>query len=690
MKKLLLLFMSMFFMLGTSVAQDKGDGKDEGNVAFGLEYSSPKDGENVFTVYNIRLKFNKDIVVTMPESGLEVKNNTTGDIVKITRGAVDQWDSKSAVFEFEKKSVYDEKEGKEQLQDQYIDKPGLWSYTIPAGCIKSVDGEEFAEKTFTFNIASAMDIESVTPAGEVTKLDKIEVTFPKAIASVNTGKLSLLDGNNNWQPATNTSIKSEVTYSEDRKTVTLELTEPITTPGEYGLDFYQGVFVSEDGALNNYKSVSFQVIDPTPSFATNLKNGDKVKELPEYLEFTFKNVNEVKLVEGADPVMAYLPGNGEAEGTTTLEGNKVVVNFGQKFTEEGVYTYWIPEGLFTMDGVPNETFTMDVTLYSFEIVPLEVVSVTPAAGNVNQIDKIVVEFNQLVTLSYDENWQQISREITLKGEKQNYTLTYAPSSWNATNKVEYLVNAKWNGRDAYESTPVLDEGTYILSIKDIVVDYAAEDYIDEWGYSNKTWHVKNACVDQTYTWTISGSGTPETPAPEIDLTKAYRVKDVVSGKYLHVGDYEAHPGGVNGGVKVEAKEESGDQIFTIEDAGNGQYYLKSLEGHYIVCRTWNVDGSKEEKTALGFKFTNETEFYITNTNGYFKVQNISGVDYPFCDAQLNAAATWVLEEATVPAGIEDITAGEVEKTIYDLTGRRVENITNAGIYIVNGKKVLVK
>ena len=686
MKKLLLLFASMFFMLGTSAAQDKGDGKDEGNVAFGLEYSSPKDGENVFTVYNIRLQFNKDVVVTLPEDGIDVKNNTTGDVVKITRLDNNEWLEKSTVvFLFEQKSVYDEKEGKEQLQDQYIDKPGQWSYTVPAGCIKSVDGEEFAEKTFTFNIASAMDIESVSPVGEVTKLDKIEVTFPKAIASVNTGKLSLLD--NYWMPAS--AFKSEVTYSDDRKTVTLELETPVTTPGTYNLDIYQGVFVSEDGALNNYKYVSFQVIDPTPSFATNLKDGDKVKELPEYLEFTFKNVNEVKLGESAEPVYVYLPGGGEAEGTTTLEGNKVVVTFGQKFTEEGVYTYWIPEGLFTMDGVPNETFTMEVTLYKFEITPLEVVSVTPAAGNVNQIDKIVVEFNQLVRLSYDENSQQISREITLKGDTKEYVLTYAPSSWSATNKVEYLVNANWNGYD-YESTPLLDEGTYTLSLKEIVVDYAAEDYIDEWGYSDKTWHVKNESIDKTYTWTISGGGTPDVPTPEIDLTKAYRVKDVIGNKYLHVGDYEAHLGGVNGGVKVETKEESGDQIFTIEDAGNGKYYLKSQEGHYIVCRTWNVDGSKDEKTALGFEFINETEFYITNTNGYFKVQNIEGVDYPFCNAPLSAAATWVLEEASAASGIEDITAGSAEKTIYDLTGRRVENITNAGIYIVNGKKVLVK
>ena len=685
MKKLLLLFMSMFFMLGTSVAQDKGDGKDEGNVAFGLQFANPADGGSVFRVDYIQLVFTKDITVTLPEGGIDVKNNATGDVLKITRLNDNPYlDKNTVVFMFEQKSVVD-KDGKEQLQDLFLDAPGEYSYTIPAGCIKSVDGEDF-EKTFTFKITSPLTLLSVSPNSGVTKLDKIELAFDKPVATANINGMSIVD--NYWMPVTN--IKSEATFSDDRKTVTLELENPITEPGTYNLDIYQSVFVGEDGSGNEYKSLSFQVIDTTPSFATNLKDGDKVKELPEYLEFTFKNVNEVKLGEGADPVSVVLPGYAEVEGVTALEGNKVVVTFGEKFTEEGKYEYWIPNGLFTMDGVPNEAFTINVTLYKFEITPLEVVSVTPAAGNVNQIDKIVVEFNQLVTLSYDENWQQISREITLKGDTKDYVLTYAPSTWSATNKVEYLVNAKWNGYDAYESTPLLDEGTYTLSLKDIVVDYAAEDYIDEWGYSNKTWHAKNACIDKTYTWTISGGGTPDVPTPEIDLTKAYRVKDVVGNKYLHVGDYEAHPGGVNGGVKVEAKEESGDQIFTIEDAGNGQYYLKSLEGHYIVCRAWNVDGSKEEKTALGFEFTSETEFYITNTNGYFKVQNIDGVDYPFCDAPLSAAATWVLEEAGAASGIEDITAGDVVKTIYDLTGRRVENITNAGIYIVNGKKVLVK
>ena len=41
-------------------------------------------------------------------------------------------------------------------------------------------------------------------------------------------------------------------------------------------------------------------------------------------------------------------------------------------------------------------------------------------------------------------------------------------------------------------------------------------------------------------------------------------------------------------------------------------------------------------------------------------------------------------------GIEEIAGEKGEKVVFDLTGRRVEAITAPGIYIVNGKKVIVK
>jgi hypothetical protein len=44
----------------------------------------------------------------------------------------------------------------------------------------------------------------------------------------------------------------------------------------------------------------------------------------------------------------------------------------------------------------------------------------------------------------------------------------------------------------------------------------------------------------------------------------------------------------------------------------------------------------------------------------------------------------------VPTGIENIDAEVENDVIYDLSGRRITEITRPGIYIVGGKKVLVK
>ena len=58
-------------------------------------------------------------------------------------------------------------------------------------------------------------------------------------------------------------------------------------------------------------------------------------------------------------------------------------------------------------------------------------------------------------------------------------------------------------------------------------------------------------------------------------------------------------------------------------------------------------------------------------------------------ASENSAAYYGFDWAGT-TGVEDVVVENEVKAIYDLTGRRVEVITAAGIYIVNGKKVLVK
>ena len=492
MKKFTLFLLSMFCVIGTAMAQDNEED------AFALLYTSPENGASVFSVNYIQLGFNKDVTVALPEGGIEVKNNETGEGVKLTRVYEDPYMSKSMVMlMFEQKTVIDEKDGKENLVDMYINTPGTYSYTIPAGVITSADNEVFPEQTFTFTIAKPLAIESVSPSEATTQLDKIVFTFSTPIADVKIPARGMYIVDNYWTPVT--KIKEKATISEDKKSVTLELEAPITAPGGYNLDVYPGVFISEDGGINESRSFSFQILDTAPSFSTNYKDGERVKEVGD-LEITFKNVNEVKLVEGGGDVMVYLPGGGELTGTANLVDNVITVTFGQEMTEEGDYTFFIPAGMFTMDGVANEERVINVTLFTFEVTELKVVGVTPVESEVTQLDRIVIEFNQDVTLSFDENWQMISNEIVLKGEDKDYKLTYNSMS-NVGTKLEYLVNAEWTGYE-YAATPITAEGKYTLDLSQIVVDHAAEDYIDEWGYPNKMWHEKNKRCEGTYTWTV--------------------------------------------------------------------------------------------------------------------------------------------------------------------------------------------
>jgi hypothetical protein len=83
--------------------------------------------------------------------------------------------------------------------------------------------------------------------------------------------------------------------------------------------------------------------------------------------------------------------------------------------------------------------------------------------------------------------------------------------------LEYTVNAVW-ANNAYSCTePVTIAGEYTLNLADIVVDYAAEDGVDEWGWPAKVYHVKNYRLDGgTYTWTVSGNAAVIKNVPAVE------------------------------------------------------------------------------------------------------------------------------------------------------------------------------
>lgn len=522
------LFLLMFCMLGTALAQDAG---------LQIVVSEPNSDNPVSKVEYIRHQFSKDVSVTLPQESIIIKSDDANVEYKITNG---MGYGPNAIFYLEKVAGASKDEngkdenGKEDDVVTYISEVGTYTYTIPAGVITSTDGEVFPETTFTFSISEPFSFEVTFPGPNGTdKLEKIELTFNKKVANVQMPASGLCVVDNYWTPVSN--IKSDVIVSDDKMSVTLELESPITTPGNYNIDIYNGIFTSEDGAKNDYMSVLLKVVDTTPSFSTNYKDGDKVQEIGD-LEITFNNVKEVKLVEGADNVVVYIPGGSDVTGSATLADNKITVKFDEEFTEEGDYTFVIPAGMFTMDGVENEFCEIRVELYTFTVTPLEILGVYPGEATVEQLQTVVIKFNQKVSLSFDENWQQISRVIKLTSEDKEYTLTYNSNS-SLSDQLEYLVNAEWVGNE-YKSTPITAAGKYTLDFSEIIVDYAAEEYIDEYGYPNTKWHMMNHKCEGTYTWVITDDTAVDNVEVEggeqtiFDLT-GRRVKNITNaGIYI--------------------------------------------------------------------------------------------------------------------------------------------------------------
>ena len=177
-----------------------------------------------------------------------------------------------------------------------------------------------------------------------------------------------------------------------------------------------------------------------------------------------------------------------------------------------------------------------------EFKPLEVVSVTPVAGNVKSLDKVIVKFNQLVSLSLNEDWEYISREISLTCGEEKYTLVYVPETCFA-DEVVYLVNAEWNNDlCVYEGESIVAEGTYVLNLADIVVDCAGEEYIDIWGFTNITWHSKQQHCEGLCTWTISSGHNvvaPEIQAVDLGLSVKWASCNVGASSPEEYGDYFA-------------------------------------------------------------------------------------------------------------------------------------------------------
>ena len=133
---------------------------------------------------------------------------------------------------------------------------------------------------------------------------------------------------------------------------------------------------------------------------------------------------------------------------------------------------------------------------------------------------------------------------------------------------------------------------------------------------------------------------------------------------------------------------------TLEETAGG-YYIKDVNGNYIYntmmtphklasstsapMDAWTIEIADDENSTATIECNGYVLVYL---NGKFAMADANAVP---------ANAVYPIFYGVNATGIENVAAnGEAIESIYDITGRKIEKITKSGIYIVNGKKVLVK
>ena len=141
---------------------------------------------------------------------------------------------------------------------------------------------------------------------------------------------------------------------------------------------------------------------------------------------------------------------------------------------------------------------------------------------------------------------------------------------------------------------------------------------------------------------------------------------------------------------------------------NGSYWKPT--GDLVSYSFYNNGGGSDDSgwNSLGHtvsgndrSFPSIPAFTVPEVPGIYRMrikQDWCSID-PAGDGDSNFGGTFsnyggqiidVVLNVTDGTGVENVEVGDVKKVIYDLQGRKLSEIVKSGIYIINGKKVLVK
>ena len=247
---------------------------------------------------------------------------------------------------------------------------------------------------------------------------------------------------------------------------------------------------------------------------------------------------------------------------------------------------------------------------------------------------------------------------------------------NDANIVRFVKGNNWiNIQNANTGTPTYNSGTggwtihYVYEVTE-VNEYTVN--IDNAGYATFFAPVNVIIPENVKAYYITSAGIS---ADNVTLTQIENIIPANTAVILE---------GEEGEYSFEVSQEEVDAI-------EGNLLKGTLTNRNIVGAAYVL--ANDEETGVGLYQTELTSIALSTASGSVQAfMNKANEAYLPANAipeGANAGASLHFSTENTTA-VEKVESRNEKVEIYDLTGRKVKNITNAGIYIVNGCKVLVK
>ena len=553
---------------------------------------------------------------------------------------------------------------------QTLTDEGTYVLTIPAGAVTYNDNPDNLNAAFSVTYIikgkTADTYATASPApGVVESLKDIFVTFNECGACSWSYEImptiTLPDG------SVKTLTSEEATYdwnNPDMRVVWLKLSEALTAPGDYVLNFPAGTILLDEDMPSEAVSFTYTIeAGNTIDVTVNPANGAEVESLKQIavtfgdykvVDWNWAAVRETPLIffdSMGDPVQLTID-NLDIDNKST---NTLLITLPEEYTAVGTYSLTIPSGYVVVNTTTQETLDMDLS-FSWKIKgkPLTIdVTVNPANGaEVESLKQIAVTFGDYKVV--DWNWAAV-RETPLiffdsMGDPVQLTIDNLDIDNKSTNTLLITLPEEYTA-----------VGTYSLTIPSgyVVVNTTTQETLD---------------MDLSFSWKIKGEPLTITPTPG--------VVDEIGMVFITFNDID-----LNIGVVINQDAYTANPaVFTDKDGKETVIGFRRINQMYPTNNTIAItlpvdDNITEVGTYKLFIPANTVYGYLDKSVVYAEDINIE----------------WTI---TTASGIYGIFAGKNEKVnVFTIDGKAVLKNADASdlkqlapgkLYIINGKKFVVK